>query len=100
MWKRLNNMLKMQGRSCAKPNETLALGPQKFWKKLYRKKLLKFFFRPLNLPNFFFSWNILKTAYSPLNLMAGPVNMHIYLNGFIKTHTPTSPGTDPDIREI
>ena len=44
-----------QGRSWAKPNETLALGPQKFWKKLHRKKASKIFFRPPNLPKKFFS---------------------------------------------
>ena len=36
-------------RSWAKPNETLALGPQKFKKKLHRKKFSKIFFRLSNL---------------------------------------------------
>ena len=31
-------------RSWAKPNETLALDSQKFWKKLHRKKLPEIFF--------------------------------------------------------
>ena len=35
-----------QGRFWAKPNETLTLGPQKFWKKLHRKKPLNFFLSP------------------------------------------------------
>ena len=62
----------VQGRSWAKPNETLVLGPQNFLKKLHRKKPLKNFFRPPNLSKKNFSWNFLETAYSPLNLGAGP----------------------------
>ena len=61
-----------QCRSWAKPNETLALGLQKFLKKLHRKKPPKFFFKPPNLPKKNFSRNFLETAYSPLNLGAGP----------------------------
>ncbi|KAF2535242.1 hypothetical protein F2Q68_00020181 [Brassica cretica] len=49
------NKSSTQGRSWAKPNETLALGLQ-----IYQKKN--------------FSWNFLETAYSPLNLGAGPAS--------------------------